>query len=250
MMKKLPVTNPLPDRFITVLSKIINQTSSSRIMKRLLLITAAALLLASCTKKDNDHKRETITKGERWGIKIGSTGAEVYAQVQALSQVKDLSGLEVVGQYKFSSLDEIGERMTLYSGISLEMNNVVYPQRIAIGFGKEKVSYIDSGSAMLKPVPQWPAALPSAVALHNELPLNQLYARLKAIKTSKILDNYSIGLGAKDLSKGYDPKMETYERWYFVFFDNSRERYSISLYFKNGKLDKIYQEYDKFEIMD
>lgn len=219
-------------------------------MKRLVVLATAALFLVSCMKKDKDHKIENITRGERWGIKVGSSGADVYAQVQALSQVKDLSELQVVGQYKFNSPEDIGERMILYNGISLEMKDVPYPQRIAIGFGKEKVSFIDSGSANLNPIPQWPAALPRTAALRDSLPLNKIYALLKAIKTSRILEKYTVGLGAKDLTKAYDPKMETYERWYFVFFDNSRERYSISLYFKNGVLNRLVQEYDRMEIID
>ncbi|GEP97308.1 hypothetical protein [Chitinophaga cymbidii] len=225
-------------------------------MRRFLFLP---LLLAffSC-KKDNSFPRtETITKGEKWGMQIGSTAADVYLQLQQLGQQKEnLGQVEVTGQLStlFNQPDEIGPRMALYSGISIEKQQATYPDRVIISFYGDKISNIDEGSGLTAPVTQWPQNAPEEIALRRDENLGGIYNKLQAIYTTGVLEGYAIRLGQKSLGKPFDPVMADHDQWRFVFNESVSAgvdgRYTVTLHFKNGRLERIYIEYSEFEVMN
>lgn len=225
-------------------------------MRRILLITLPVLLLFFSCQKDNTFpKTETVTKGQKWGIRIGSTPAEVYAQLQQLGQEKEnFNEIEIIDQqYKlFTQPDEIGPRITLYSGISIEKQNTVYSDRVIITFYENKVSGIDEGGGLTDPRSRWPQDAAEEIALQRDEDLSRFYDKFQAIYNTGALDGYAIRLSSKALGKPFDPVMADYNKWNFVFTDrvsyNVDGRSTVTLYFKGNKLDKIHIEYSEFEI--
>lgn len=190
-------------------------------------------------------------------MQIGSTAADVYLQLQQLGQQKEnLRQVEVMGQQYtlYNQPDEVGPRMTLYSGISIEKQQATYPDRVIISFYGNRISNIDEGSGLTAPVAQWPQNVPEEIALQRDESLDNLYNKLQAIYNTGALAGYAIRLGQKSLEKPFDPVMADQDQWRFVFNEsvstNVDGRYTVTLHFKSGRLDRIYIEYSEFEIVN
>lgn len=54
------------------------------IIKKITLLILPFLLFISCTNEESFPKTETITKGSKWTLQIGSAPEEVYKQLQEL----------------------------------------------------------------------------------------------------------------------------------------------------------------------
>ncbi|WP_233522393.1 hypothetical protein [Chitinophaga silvatica] len=212
-------------------------------MKKILLLAISLVTLFACRKEDANHRTESITKGEKFGIKIGDNAASVYASIQRLAESKGFYDLSVVDQPTYNTPLEIGKRMTLYTAITFELKDVVYPSRVIVMFSDNKVSDISAGSALPEDIAKWPAS--GAEVINKGDDLNNFYDKLMAIHNNHQLDGYIFRLGSKALNQPYDTAMDNFERWHFSYSENNGERSTFTLYFKNGILEKIYYEYDK-----
>lgn len=209
------------------------------------------LLLFSCKKEGNSPRVETISKGSKWGLQIGSSYSDVYTQLQQLGKEKNVHDVEMVKQQSFSNPDEIKNRLAYYKIISLETNTGKL-ERVIIQFDEDKISAIDAGSALPKESAKWPLDVPDDIAIYKNDPISVLYSKLNAIYQIPAYKNYKIILASKPLGKPFDPAMVNYEEWAFDFFMDVKPgktgRSSVRLYFKNGKLNKIKHEYEEFDV--
>jgi len=214
------------------------------------IITACVLgLLSSCTKDNASPKVEEIKKGSKWGIEIGKSAATIYGQLQKLSTEKKFNEVEPVGIQTFNSLEEVGERIFLYSGITLENKNNVYTDRIIIQFNADSIAGIMVGGSIPDIVSRWPENIPEEKAIASGEKLADTYSRLSAIYATGMLDDYTLRLGFKSLDKPFDNALSGFERWHFVFFENGgRNRSTVDLYFQEGVLKKIVHESAEFEL--
>ncbi|GGH63210.1 hypothetical protein HNQ91_002577 [Filimonas zeae] len=211
-------------------------------MKQLsLLLLPLLLFTTSCLKSGNKIKTEDITTGEKWGIQIGSSPAEVYGQLQELDEEKNVSGVEVINMPLFDNPASVGPSITLYQIISLEEQDAAYPNRVLIAFNDNKVK-VAAGTAMPDSVSRWPQNAADDKAIIYGEAISTFYDKLMDVHASGVLNNYKIRLGAKALATAYDPRMATYTRWRISFFHDGILS-TADLYFKSGALERIYHEY-------
>ncbi|MET3877235.1 hypothetical protein [Chitinophaga sp. OAE865] len=220
-------------------------------MKRLFLLLFPAILLFSCSKKDQLPLIETITKGDKWGIRIGSSYADVYNRLQQLNNEKDLSSVAVVYRQPFSSPQQVQYLLPYYDAVTL-MDTSVVIDRALIQFSGDKVAHISAGGALPEEMDQWPAALPSETAiLKNDL-VNNIYTKLLAIYKIPAYSQLKIILPDKPLNKPFDPDMEKYAEWGFSITTDVKPGVKgnsiVRLYFKDGKLNKILHQYNENEV--
>lgn len=220
-------------------------------MKKIIILIIPILLLFSCKKESNSPRVETISRGDKWGIKIGSSYSDVYTQLQQLSKEKNVNDVDIVKQQSYSNPEEIKNRVAFYNIISLE-TNINKLERVIIQFDGDKISSIDAGSALPKESSKWPLDVPDEIAIYKNDPVSVFYNKLKAIYEIPAYKNYKIILASKPLGKPFDPAMANYEEWAFSFFMDVKPgktgRSSVRLYFKNGKLSKIKHEYEEFDV--
>lgn len=65
-------------------------------MKLTFLLLIPGLLFFSCKKGQDLPVTETITKGDKWGIRIGSSPADVYTQLQIAGKQKGFGQVAVI----------------------------------------------------------------------------------------------------------------------------------------------------------
>lgn len=65
-------------------------------MKRVTLIMLPVLFLFSCMKNNSLPRVETITKGSKWNLEIGSSPTEIYSQLQLLGKEKLFNNVAIV----------------------------------------------------------------------------------------------------------------------------------------------------------
>lgn len=94
-------------------------------MKGIVLPLFSALLLFSCQKGNDLPHAETISKGSKWGLTIGSSPEDVYTQLQKQGIEKDFSQVAVVGRQPFSKPQDVENLLTFYDAITLESNSGV-----------------------------------------------------------------------------------------------------------------------------
>jgi len=221
-------------------------------MKKIILLLIPVLLL-SCKKDDGSPKVENITKGSKWNLKIGSSYAQVYTQLQQLGTEKKFQDLSVVKQQPVTKPEELQNRLAYYRSVNVE-NTMGTLDWALIGIGQEKISTIYATNETLKGAAKWPSDLPDETAIHPDDPLNTAYTRLVAIfQLPKYKGQYRLSLSDKPLDKPFDPNMVNYDEWAFTFhvdIGNTLKsgRSSVRLYFKNGKLDKIQHTYEEFDV--
>lgn len=219
-------------------------------MKKLLLILLIPTLLSSCKKDDGSPKTETITKGSKWGIRIGSSHAEVYSQLQLAGVEKSFSYVNVVGQGSFAKPEDIQGSFSKYWSIDLNSGGTV-SEYASISLGTDKVTGIyafQKGSATFQ---KWPSDVSDDLVIKANDSFDLLYQKLVAIyRLPRYKDVYRISLSAKPLSRGFDSKMADYEEWTFTFFVTVKTqdkigRDVVNLFFKNGKLSMIKSVYEE-----
>lgn len=203
---------------------------------------------------DNDLPRvENITNGSKWILQIGSSPVAVYSQLQELSIDKNFYDVAIVYRKPYSSPGEIQSDISLYSAITLKTDSGRI-ERILLQFDQDKISSIEKGGAMLESISKWPENVSDEISINVNDPLDNLKERLIEIYEIPTYDKYQIILPNKTLGKPYDPDMDNYEEWAFSFSENistGRDgRNNVRLYFQNGKLVKIRNEYEEFEMVN
>lgn len=220
-------------------------------MKRLFLLLFPAVLLFSCSKKDQLPLTETITKGDKWGIKIGSSYAEVYNRLQELDKEKNLSSVAVVYRQPFSSPQEVQNLLPYYNAVTL-MDTSVVINRALIQFPGDKVAHISAGGALPEEMDQWPASVPTETAILKNDPVTGIYTKLLAIYKIPSYSHLKIILPDKPLDKPFDPDMEKYTEWGFSIATDIKPGIKgnsiVRLYFKDGKLNKILHQYNENQV--
>lgn len=221
-------------------------------MKKVFLVIFPVLFLFSCIKEDNFPSVETISSGSMWNLQIGSSHADVYAQLQKLGEKKDFNAVEVINQPTFPNLYELQNRLDLYYGISLEDPSSVYPNRVIIRSWKDTISSISEGGALPEEISKWPHNAGDDIAIHRGEHASELYNKLLNIYQTTAYGNYIIRLSAKALGKPFDSNMANHDQWHFDFSTDvnagRQGMSSVMLYFKNGKLNKIRHEYNEADV--
>jgi hypothetical protein len=215
-------------------------------MKKLFLFLIPAFLLFSC-KKDNNNPPdlETTTAGTKWGLKIGSSYADVYAQLQQTAEQNDIQWVDIINQKQtFDKLEDIQSRVKFYSMITIEkggptnQTTFIYDTETITGI------LVPGGDA----VDKWPQGASDKTALVKNEPVANLYTKLLAILKKPEYSGYKITLSGKNLKKDYyDPDMGNYKQWSFYISKTPKEnvlgQYHVTVTFNSGKLVAIRTEY-------
>lgn len=224
-------------------------------MKKLFLFITliASLSLLCCKKEKQGDYIENITKGEKWGVKIGSNHSEVFSQLQIANSIYQFDKISIVYRKPFVTLDELQKLLPFYNSITLSTSSGT-TNRAIISFINDKVNEINLGGALPKPVIKWPENATDDVAIHINDPVESLFAKLVGISKLKEYSSYSLLLPDKPLNKAYDSDMSNYEEWAFSFFLSVKNgisgRSSVRLYFSKGKLVKIRHQYENVQYVN
>ncbi|MDN5286225.1 MAG: hypothetical protein JWR38_2499 [Mucilaginibacter sp.] len=221
-------------------------------MKKALLLIVPVFLLFSCKKDNNVPRTETTTKGSKWNLKIGSSYSDTYAQLQQLGKEKNIPDVAVVKPQPISKLEEIEHSLAFYNAISIETANSTGDQ-VVFQFREDKISSIQTGGVATAEVTKWPRNVPDNVAVKKDDPVSGLYAKLQSIYQMPAYQaSYRIILPDKPLDKAFAPNMASSGNWLFYFFVDVKPgktgRYTVNLFFKGGKLNKISAEYNEFDV--
>lgn len=211
-------------------------------------------LFSSCLKSENGIDVENITKGEKWGVRIGSSAEEVFARLQQLGNENGFSTVAVVYRQPYSKPEDIQHSLNFYDYITLQKEGSPYVERTTFGLRDNKVNTIKVGGAHLEEVDKWPKDVSEETSIGIGNPIDEFYRKLLAIYQLPGYADYTITLPDKPLDKSFDADMENYDEWAFSFFIDTKEitkqgRSSARLYFKNGNLTKIRHEYVELEVV-
>jgi hypothetical protein len=223
-------------------------------MKRVILLIIPVFLLFSCKKeKDNSFPNlETVTQGSKWSLKIGSSYLDTYTQLQQLGKEKNILDVAVIRQQPISSLDQIQYDLQFYNAVSIESTTGTQ-DRVEFQFNQDKISSIQTGGTQAAEVTKWPQDVADNLTIKKDDPVSGLYAKLQAIyQMPAYQTSYRIILPDKPLDKPFAPDMANSSEWLFYYFEDVKSgrsgRYTVSLIFKDGKLNKITSEYAEFDV--
>lgn len=216
-------------------------------MKKLFLLLIPAVLLFACKKDNTLPRTETTTSGSKWGIRIGSSAADVYAQLQVSSKQNNFEYVDVPSQkLTFTKPEEIQQQYKFYGMINLQKGT----DGASIVYDLDKVVYITA--SIPAPTTKWPQSAAEGAAVVKGEPVNNIYNKLQTIFQQPAYADYTITLAYKSLNKGFDPDMGNYNEWSFYIFKDIkpslRGRYYVRLLFSNGKLKQIVTEYSESEV--
>ena len=221
-------------------------------MKKIIFLILPVLLFVSCEKDDAFPGVENITKGQKWTLEIGSPPNDVYGQLQRLGSDKNFDQVAIVYRQPYSRPEEIKSDIGLYRAITLETTSG-RTERVLFEFDQSKVSYIGTGGGLLDPVTKWPENVPDESAIHVNDPVDDIRGKLLSVFKDPTYKDYQIVLSDKWLTTPYDPDMSNYDEWAFAFSENigatMERRSSVRLYFKDGALFRIRNEYDENEVV-
>ncbi len=215
-------------------------------MKNMIWLACTILSFSSCLKNNDSSHTETITKGSKWTLTIGSSPAYVYAQLQVLGKEKNFSSLAIVSRKPYSKPEEIQNLIGYYNSITIQSNQGVIDGAF-IQFIQDTVNSIDAGNAMLDSVSMWPQDISVEKAIQVQDSVSIMYQKLLGIFQIPSYSNYQIFLSDKPLNKPFDPDMANFDQWGFGFSENitteTTRDYSVTLFFENGKLVKVTDYY-------
>lgn len=223
-------------------------------MKNYITLIAIMFFAISCEINDDDYpKIESITRGTKWNLEIGSTHEEVYTQLQELSVTKNFDAINIVNRQPFLKPKDIQNDLSLYRSISLKTNSGV-AKRILIQFDGQKIISIEKGGAHLDTISKWPEDTPNESAILINDQISEINQKLSNIYQISAYQNLQIVLSDKWIEKPYDSDMTNYNKWSFAFLEDiNSERSgfsSVRLYFDNEKLIKIRHEYKEAGIVN
>lgn len=224
-------------------------------MRKLFFIVSASLFLISCNMGDDLPRIENIRKGNKWTLRIGSTPAEVYTQLQELNKEKKVKRVEIVGRKDFLKPEEVRDLIPLYDYLYLQYSAIDGGSwRTYISFRDGKVASLSEYA--MRPTSdsdkkKWPSDTPDEATIFIDDPVDKIYDKLLGIYQIPEYKNAKIQLYHKSLDLPFDPDMGNYSEWFFTFFERigvSRDsRSSVNLFFKDGKLHRIRHQYDEFD---
>ncbi|RFZ84527.1 hypothetical protein DYU05_02600 [Mucilaginibacter terrenus] len=207
-----------------------------------------ALLLVSCKKENTSPKSETITSGSKWGISIGSSPQEVFAQLQQAGVQYNFNTVAILNRPVYTKPEQIKDLLPLYQSVILQ-SNASLPAGAYIQFPGDKVTAIVQFPSSNAQETKWPLDVPDDAAIHINDAVTSLYNKLAAIYQVSAYSNYQLVLPDKTLAKPYDTDMANYEEWAFSFSKDVKAGLtgttSARLIFKNKKLVAIKYDYSE-----
>ena len=217
-------------------------------MKRVYLLLISIIFLFSCKKEKGGAYTETISKGQKWGLQIGASAAEVFTKLQQLGRENNFQDVAVIRRQAFSDPEAIQNLLVYYDALTLS-TKTGRTERVIIEFKEEHVSSITAGGALPDPISKWPLDIPDQGAIHENDSVSELYEKLAAIYKISHYSYLELSLPDKTLKKSFDPDMANYNEWGFSFStvvnSGMTGRSSVRLVFKDKKLKKIIHEYDE-----
>lgn len=222
-------------------------------MRKIALLALLVLLFFSCKKDSGAPYVETITKGDKWGLQIGSSFADVYSRLQALGQEKNFHALSLNSQPPILKPEDLQNRLELYSGLSLQIKDPGRIEQVIIYFSQDTIHSIEFGGGLPVETSKWPLDVADQIVLKKGDRVSGIYSKLLAIfQLPAYNNNYQFFLGTKPLDKPFDPAMTKSEEWDFDFLVTVRPgrdgRSSVNLFFKDGKLYKIVHSYNEGDV--
>jgi hypothetical protein len=221
-------------------------------MKKIIVLVLSALFFVSCVNDDSFPKTENITKGTKWNLRIGSSPMEVYKQLQDLGIEKNFDAVNINYRLPYSKPEDIKSDLSLYRSITIDAPSGRI-ERVLIQFDQNKVEAIEKGGGLLDPITKWPENMSDQNTINLNDPIDGIQQKLVAIYQNPTYENYKITLSNKWLQKAFDPDMSNFKEWSFTFSTDVSSskggRSDVTLYFKNGKLIKIRNTYEEFEIV-
>ncbi|WP_344848854.1 hypothetical protein [Pedobacter jeongneungensis] len=222
-------------------------------MKRLLPIMLLLIVISACKKEKQGDYSETITKGEKWGIQIGSTPAEVFAQLQQAGKTLDFQNVAIYGRKPYSSPEKLAGILPFYYALTV-YNNTGTLDRAVFLFSGDKVQQIATGGGLTSDVTKWPDGAADDTAIKIDDPVNEMGAKLLKIHQLPAYAAYGFVLSDKPLNKAYDPDLNNYTDWQFVFSDfissNVIGSSTVKLHFSAGRLERMDHDYREGQIFN
>ncbi|KQM69243.1 hypothetical protein ASE74_04315 [Pedobacter sp. Leaf216] len=222
-------------------------------MKRLLPILLVLFTLVACKKEKQGNYSESITKGEKWGIRIGSSHSEVFAQLQKAGPTLDFQYVSIFGHKPFTSPEALNPLLPYYYALTI-YNNTGTLDRAVLLFSGNKIEQIAVGGGLTTGVTRWPANAADDTAIKVDDPVSALAAKLIKIHQLPVYSSYGFVLSDKPLNKPYDPDMDNQDEWQFGFSDfvnaSVTGASTVTLHFKAGKLERIDHDYREGQIFN
>ena len=222
-------------------------------MKKLLPIVLLLFFISSCKKDKQGDYSETITTGEKWGIKIGSSHAEVFAQLKNAGPTLDFQNVAIVGRKPYSSPASLAQLLPYYYALTI-YNDTGTLDRVVLLFTGDKVQQIATGGGLTVNVTKWPESAADDTAIKTDDPVSGLAAKLAKIHLLPAYATYGFVLSDKPLNKPFDPDMVNYNDWQFAFSDfvsaSVTGSSTVKLHFNAGKLERIDHDYQEGQIFN
>jgi len=215
-------------------------------MKRLLPIMLLLFCMAACKKEKQGNYSESITKGEKWGIKIGSSHAEVFAQLQKAGPTLDFQNVSIFGHKPYSAPEKLAPLLPYYYALTI-YNDKGTLDRAVLLFSGDKVQQIATGGGLTNEVIKWPENAADDTAIKVDDPVSILAAKLAKIQQLPAYATYGFVLSDKPLNKPFDPDLVNHNDWQFGFSDfvsaSTSGSSTVTLHFNAGKLERIDHDY-------
>jgi hypothetical protein len=222
-------------------------------MKRLLPIMLVLFCISACKKDKQGNYSETIATGEKWGIRIGSSHAEVFAQLQKAGPTLDFQNVAIFGHKPYSSPELLAQLLPYYYALTV-YNNTGTLDRVVLLFSGDKVQQIATGGGLTSGVTRWPEGAPDDTAIKVDDPVSGLAAKLVKIHQLPAYAAYGFVLSDKPLNKPYDPDLDNHNDWQFGFSDFVSSSISgastVTLHFNAGRLERIDHDYREGQIFN
>jgi hypothetical protein len=222
-------------------------------MKKLLPMMLLLIVVSACKKEKQGDYSESITMGEKWGIKIGSTQAEVYAQLQKAGSTLDFQNVAIYGRKPYSTPEKVAEIIPFYYALTIYSNSGTL-DRVVFLFSADKVQEIATGSGLTTGVAKWPDGAADDTAIKVDDPVSAIGAKLLKIHQLPAYASYGFVLSDKPLNKPYDVDLNNYNDWQFVFSDFVSSSVSgtstVKLHFNKGRLERMDHDYREAQIFN
>lgn len=211
------------------------------------------IVISACKKEKQGDYSESITTGEKWGIKIGSTQAEVYAQLQKAGSTLDFQNVAIYGRKPYSTPEKVAEIIPFYYALTIYSNSGTL-DRVVFLFSADKIQEIATGSGLTTGVAKWPDGAADDTAIKVDDPVSVIGAKLLKIHQLPAYASYGFVLSDKPLNKPYDVDLNNYNDWQFVFSDFVSSSVSgtstVKLHFNAGRLERMDHDYREAQIFN
>jgi hypothetical protein len=231
--------------------------NKSIMMKYFYLLFVVLMSFTACIKEESEPKpivdpmpekllsRDSLTSGQKWGLAIGMSAAEVYSKIQAIKAERHIVHLSVVGNV-FTNLESLDNKIHLYTSILLDQK-IGTENGIQIYFAENKVKSIwTNGGIQLTSWPSKSNKTASVIVVGDQT--TAIYPKLLNIKRMPLYASKfeRISLFTKDLEQAYDMPLSMSTLWYLTSDTDNTSYTRLYLNFKAGVLISIYTEvYEK-----